>query len=256
MASDDLRAIICSSDKYGDAKMADQTPKAPTPAYISHKAFTKFINGLRDGHLTTRIDRSMLTHMSGGGQSSLLGALEFLGLIDSNGTPQPALEELVTLSGAQYNAKLKSILTPAYSFLLDSLDLKRATASQVHEAFRKQNVQGSTAVKAVAFFLAAAKDAGIEVSKHVKPPSIVKSSSPKRNSARASARDEDEEDDDEDRGGGNGGAFTPDVHPALAGILLQLPPPGQTFNTKERTRFLKAFEAVLSLVYPDDDDNE
>jgi hypothetical protein len=193
--------------------------------------------------------------MSGSGQSALIGALEFLGLIDAGGKPDPVLEQLVTLDGAQYNAKLKDVLTTSYGFLFDDMDLKRATGSQVHEAFRKQNVQGSTAQKAIAFFLAAAKDAGIEVSRHVKPPSVVRSTTQKRTTQAGKGRtadDDDEEEEEENNGGGGG--IGADVHPALAGILMQLPAPGEALSAKDRQRFMKAFEAVLTLVYPTDDD--
>ena len=238
--------------------MAEQNSKMATPAYVSYKSFIRFINGLRD-HLPSRIDRSILAGMSGSGQSALIGSLEFLGLIDQGGKPQPALEELVTLNGAQYSAKLKELLTASYGFLFDGVDLKRATGSQVHEAFRKKNVQGSTAIKAIAFFLAAAKDAGIEVSKHVKPPGAVRSPTQRRAGQRGAGRlneedGEEEEEEEQSRGGGAG--LPSDVHPALAGILMQLPPSGETLSKRDRDRFMKAFEAVLTLVYPTDDDDE
>jgi hypothetical protein len=237
--------------------MAEQNPKVATPAYVSYKSFVRFINGLRD-HLPSRIDRSILGGMSGSGQSALLGSLEYLGLIDQGGKPLPALDELITLNGPQYSAKLKQLLTASYEFLFDGIDLKRATGSQVHEAFRKKNVQGSTLIKAIAFFLAAAKDAGIEVSKHVKPPGAVKSPAQRRTGQRGTPRpnEEDGEDDDEDEGHSVGQSFAPDVHPALAGILMQLPPSGETLSKRDRDRFMKAFEAVLTLVYPTDEEDE
>jgi len=237
--------------------MAEQNSKIATPAYVSYKAFVRFINGLRD-HLPSRIDRSILAGMSGSGQSALIGSLEFLGLIDQGGQPQPALEELITLNGPQYNAKLKELLTASYGFLFDGIELKRATASQVHEAFRKKNVQGSTLIKAVAFFLAAAKDAGIEVSKHVKPPGVVRSPTQRRTGQRGAGRlDEEDGEEEEEEEQSRGGAGLPsDVHPALAGILMQLPPSGETLSKRDRDRFMKAFEAVLTLVYPTDDDDD
>lgn len=232
--------------------MSENSAKNPTPAYVSYKAFTRFINTLRDGHLPSRIDRSILGAMSGSGQSALLGSLEFLGLIDAGGKPQPVLEQLVTLNGAQYDAKLKELLLASYGFLLKEMDLRRATGAQVHEAFRKQNVQGSTAVKAIAFFLAAAKDAGIEVSKHVKPPVTT---TQRRTSQRGSLRASDEDEDDEGQQNNAGGGFiSPEVHPALAGILMQLPPHGSELSKKDRERFLRAFEAVLTLVYPTEEE--
>jgi hypothetical protein len=236
--------------------MAEQNSKIATPAYVSYKAFVKFINGLRD-HLPSRIDRSILAGMSGSGQSALIGSLEFLGLIDQGGKPQPALEDLIALNGAQYNAKLKELLTASYGFLFDGIDLKRATGSQVHEAFKKKNVQGSTAIKAIAFFLAAAKDAGIEVSKHVKPPGAIRSPTQRRAGQRGGRlNEEDGEEEEEDQSHGGGAGLSSDVHPALAGILMQLPPSGETLSKRDRDRFMKAFEAVLTLVYPTDDDDE
>ena len=195
--------------------MPEQNAKTPIPTYVPYKSFTRFINGLREGHLPSRIDRSILGGMSGSGQSALIGALEFLKLIDAGGKPEPILEELVTLEGAEYSAKLKQLLLASYGFLFTDMDLaKRATGSQVHEAFRKQNVQGSTAQKAIAFFLAAAKDAGIEVSRHVKPPSVVRSTTPKRSVQSGKSRDvaDDEEEEEEESNGGGGGiglTYTP-----------------------------------------------
>ncbi len=140
---------------------------------------------------------------------------------------------------------------------MGGIDLKRATGSQVHEAFRKKNVQGSTAIKAIAFFLAAAKEAGIEVSKHVKPPGAIRSPTQRRAGQRGAGRlEEDGEEEDEDQSQGGGARLPSDVHPALAGILMQLPPSGETLSKRDRDRFMKAFEAVLTLVYPTDDDDE
>lgn len=228
--------------------MADQDSRKPLPAYVSYKSFSRFIKGLRDTHIPTRIDRSFLIGMSGSAQSALQGALLFLGLMDSTEKPTKALEAFILATGHEQGVKLKEMMLLAYPFLFDGIDLKRSTSGEVQEAFRKQGVSGSTAAKAIAFFLAAAKDAGIEVSKNVKPPSVVRSAGTKRLASRVV----DDEDDDEAQN--NGGGFTPDVHPALAGILMQLPAAGQSFPVKSRERFMKAFEAVLTLVYPDDDE--
>lgn len=232
--------------------MAEQDSRKPVPAYVSYKSFRRFIKSLQDTHIPTRIDRSFLTGMSGSAQSALQQALIFLGLMDGDEKPMPALEELVASSGEDFAARLRVLILRAYPFLVSGIDLKRTTSGEVHEIFRKQNVSGSTAAKAIAFFLGAAKDAGIEVSKHVRPPSIVRSTGTKRSAQRSS--DSDDADGDDEHSGGGGGGYAPDVHPALAGILMQLPAPGQPFTTKDRKRFLAAFEAVLSLVYPGDDD--
>lgn len=231
--------------------MADQDNRKPLPAYVSYKSFNRFIKGLRDSHIPTRIDRSFLTGMSGSAQSALQGALLFLGLMDTSEKPLPALEGLVAAEGADQAGRLKEILLKSYPFLFNGIDLRRSTSGEVIEAFKKQSVSGSTAAKAIAFFLAAAKDAGIEVSKHVKPPTVVRTAGPKRSNARSVDDDAGDDEGQNDRGSAG---VSPDVHPALAGILMQLPTPGQSFSTKSRERFMKAFEAVLTLVYPDDED--
>jgi hypothetical protein len=45
-----------------------------------------------------------------------------------------------------------------------------------------------------------------------------------------------------------------DLHPALSGLLRTLPAPGQPMSIKERERFLKAFEAILSFAHPTDEE--
>jgi hypothetical protein len=55
------------------------------------------------------------------------------------------------------------------------LDLKNASAGQLTEKFRTLGISGSTLTKTIAFFLMAAKECGIPVSPHVKPPPAPKS---------------------------------------------------------------------------------
>jgi hypothetical protein len=48
------------------------------------------------------------------------------------------------------------------------------------------------------------------------------------------------------RGGGDGSG----VHPAIIGILRELPPPGTAWTTSDQQRFLDAFTAMVKFIYP------
>jgi hypothetical protein len=179
--------------------MAEPDSKPKIPAYISHKPFTKFINDLELVGLPNQIDKSMMQKMSGSGQSALLGSLEFLRLIDSKGIPTESFHQLIDAKGDSRKAILRSVIEGAYPFLFGGgLDLKRATTKQVEEAFRDQGISGSTVVKCIAFFLAAAKEAGIAVSPLVKTPTLARPAGRRTASSGAQdARSDDPADDDD-----------------------------------------------------------
>lgn len=153
--------------------MSEDTKKIETPVYITSALFTRFINSLRNTTIPSRIDRSVLSKMSGGEQSGLIAGLKFLGLIAADGSPTEKMMELVESEGDAYKAALRSILTVSYGFLFNSdIDLTKATGQQVADKFREMDIQGSTVTKCMAFFLQAAKEAGIEISQHVTPPRV------------------------------------------------------------------------------------
>jgi hypothetical protein len=107
--------------------------------------------------------------MSGGLQGQLMLALEFLNLITSEGTPTEKLNRLVHSEGADKQRVQKEILTSSYQFLFDDgIELSRATMHQLQERFTQTGAQGDTLRKCMAFFMKAAKDAGMELSPHFK----------------------------------------------------------------------------------------
>lgn len=161
--------------------MADKSEKQLTPPYTSYGSFSNFIGTLRSDGLPSRIDRSVMTNLSGSVQSAILSACRWLELVDEEGTPTERLKRLVQAGEEEYPQALRSLLEDSYSFLNDGFDLKNATGAQVAEQFRKRfGIQGSTVNKCMSFFLHAAEDAGIEVSRHVKPPPIQKGGGARR----------------------------------------------------------------------------
>lgn len=166
--------------------MNDKDTKSKPPAYVPYKTFSNFINGLNENGMPAQIDRSIMGGMSGSAQSSIIGSLEFLRLVTSTGEPTKELHQLVESKEDERGPLLRPVLERSYPFLFSgAIDLKRATTKQIEEAFRSQGVTGSTVVKGIAFFLAAAKAAGIQISPHVKTPTLARST-PKRSGATAS----------------------------------------------------------------------
>lgn len=104
----------------------------------------------------------------------MAATLRYLKLINEKDEPSSMLKQL-TDSDANYGELLREILTHSYAFLNDeSIDLKNTTTDKVAEKFKELGASGSTVSKCMAFFLAAAKDAGIEVSQYVKAPAPVR----------------------------------------------------------------------------------
>jgi hypothetical protein len=232
--------------------MSEPDQKPAIPAYAPYKSLVRFTRQMGEHGLPSHIDRSVLSNMSGSQQSSIMGSLLYLGLIQGDGTPTAAFKKLVKASSADYGGVLREIVTAAYAFMFnDGIDLKSTTTKKVEEKFREQGVSGSTVSKCIAFFLACCKDASIEVSRFVKTPAVT---STPRNTVRRNASSgrmvENVEDDDEEEADRQ--PPLPEVHPAIVGLFRELPPAGEPWPKAGRDRFLAAFTAILNFVYPED----
>jgi hypothetical protein len=169
--------------------MAEKLDKKVFPPYVSFKSFISFINSLRDSSLPTQIDRSMMRSMSGAQQSAMISGLRYFRLIDENDRPTALMKQVVEASDENQKDVLKPALETAYSFLFGDgeFDLDRATGQQLADKFREQGISGSTVIKSISFFLAAAKAVGIKYSTHIKPPQAT------RNGAKRSAKRQETE---------------------------------------------------------------
>ncbi len=161
------------------------TDKAATPAYGSFKSLTTFFNARRDdGHITTVVDRSLMSNFNGSTANELLASLRFLKMIDDKGAPSPLYEQYVTASDEDRKAMLAQALRDAYPFVFSSpgFNIERETSARIADVFRSQGISGSTLSRAVSFFLAAAKEAGVKVSPNIKAPALQKSTRIKKGS--------------------------------------------------------------------------
>jgi len=223
--------------------MEPEARKTPPP-YFAFKTLTNMIVKMEEHGPPIRIDRTFLTGMSGAGQTQFLAGLRSLGLIAEDGTVQPTLVELVNRPDDR-PALFGQLLRERYPEAVE-LGKDRATTGMLVEVFNEYGVQGDTARKAIAFYLQAAQYAGdIPLSPNFKTPTVRTGTGSRKRGrpARAPASDE---------GQNNGNALNAPagLHPALAGLLGDIPKRGQTWTRTEHDDFMDAFRAVIKIAAP------
>jgi hypothetical protein len=228
--------------------MSTDTVKTDPPAYSTAALFNRFINGLRDNGIPSRIDRSVLGKMSGGEQSSLLATLRFLKLIEANGIPKSELAQLVETQGEEYKAVLAAVIKAAYDFLFDgSIEIAKATGQQVADKFRALDISGSTVTKSMTFFLGVAKDAGITISSHVKPPPAQKSANGA--AKRKKPAGEEQSDSTSNSGGGAKTTSPPPPPPPTQGwheqLLAKFPQFDPAWDDTIKAKWFEAFNDLM-----------
>ena len=139
---------------------------AGRPPYIPFETLTGFVDGLKKTTVPTHIDKSMMGKIAGGLQTYLLACLRFMGLTEGkNNEVTPALEKLVEAHGTEgYKPALAEIVKAAYAPVIGKIDLAKATAKQLDDAFGHQKLDGVVRDRAIRFYLKALKMADIQVS--------------------------------------------------------------------------------------------
>jgi hypothetical protein len=138
------------------------------PPYVAYKTFRNFLDSLRVT-MPSRIDRSVMHTLSGGAQSHLMHALKSMGLISANGLPSDTLKELVVPEEDRRRRAMLTALRAGFPFLFEgAIDLSTASGKQLMEQFASVTLGASTTSRAIAFFLASAKDAGLPLSPYFK----------------------------------------------------------------------------------------
>jgi hypothetical protein len=165
-----LRYMVLSNGGHG-MNEKESTKKA-LPPYVPYRTFTNFLENLKHIGVPQVIDRSIapFKSMSGALQGQVRLALEYLHLINEDGETTEGLKHLVnTEEGVEREQALKDVLIPAYSFIFENgLNLENATHRQLEERFKQEGATGDTPRKCIAFFLHAARGAGIKLSPHFK----------------------------------------------------------------------------------------
>lgn len=223
--------------------MAGETDNT-TAAYFAFKTLTNMIAKMEEHGPPNRVDRTFLTGMSGAGQTQFIAGLKALGLINGDGRVQPRLAELVSKPDERAQI-MGQIVRERYPEAV-ALGATNATTGELVEVFQNHHgVQGDTARKAIAFFLQAAEYGGLKLSPNFKTPTI--------RTGAGSSRKRGRPPKPTGNGGGPAGAGTAlpsGLHPALAGLLGDLPRRGQTWTQAEHDRFKAAFDAILPIAAP------
>jgi hypothetical protein len=222
-----------------------------TPAYFAFKTLTNMIVKMEEHGPPNRVDRTFLTGMSGAGQTQFIAGLKSLGLIDEDGHVQARLTELVSKPDERPQI-MGQIVRYCYPEAV-ALGSTNATTGELVEVFNNAyGVQGDTARKAIAFFLQAAKYAGdIQLSPNFKTPTVRTGAGSGKKRGRPPKKTGDAQTPASAVNGSPTG-----LHPALAGLLGDLPKRGQTWTQQEHDRFKAAFDALLPIAAPISDETE
>ena len=145
-----------------DATAANGASKAGAPPHLSFRTMEGLLDRMeRENLVPTQLDRTYLSTYAGSEQSRILVGLRWLGLIDPDNRVKPELAHLV--ASATRDQRLSDVLRARYSWALSLGD--NATEQQLLDAFKdKTGAEGETRRKAVSFFLAAAANAGLQLS--------------------------------------------------------------------------------------------
>jgi hypothetical protein len=142
-----------------------------TPPYLPSKTLMNTVSNWRQIGLPNRIDRTLFRSFSGAIQTWLIGTLRYFALIDEHGTPTDRLQRLVKAERPEMQKILADMVRTGYPFVfVPGFDLSKATAGQIQDKFRATGLQGDTVRKAMALFMALAKEAGMPLSPFMKVP--------------------------------------------------------------------------------------
>jgi len=143
--------------------MATATTPAKTPPYIPWRTFMNTLDALAR-HMPNRIDKTAFPGQSGAGQTQLLIAFRFFGLITDEGKPTNALHALAVNDENERKAALRKLVEEKYESLFALNLLKTTPAEFAEKVTEAYSITGDTRLKATRFFLAAAEYLDISVS--------------------------------------------------------------------------------------------
>ena len=226
--------------------------KTITLPYVSFKTILNMADRLAP-EPPPRIDRSVMAYLSGGYQTQVIAAAKTLGLIDEAGVPSPDLVALVT-APAERKIVIKRVWERTYADILNNVDISRATADQLSEAFSTLGMVGDTRAKAIIFFIHGAKFAEIPLSVH-----IAKGVRRVRGPARVKRQTKIDEQPDAQvlsaAGGRNGETVVRvTVHPMLQGAITWLAEHGPNWSADQQRVWSANFTSAVALVYPAKDE--
>ncbi len=217
------------------------------PPYVPYRTFVTFLDSLKVG-VPSHVDKSVLKSMSGGVQAWLKASLRALRLIDAASVPQDALHKLAAAEGAVRKRLLKSLFTSTYGFLVPSVDLAVTTPAKLESAFFDTGASGDTVRKSIAFMLAFAKDAGVELSPHLLKRGAMSRRTPRRAPAKEGLRSADDAAGkaEEQRSGVVDSVHGPPSRDWAEQLLDKFPTFDPAWNDDLKEKWFAGFERLMS----------
>ncbi len=151
------------NNEYRDRKTVPYAPWAQVESFLGT---IRILN-------PKAIDVGYLRANDMGGQQPgpLMNTIQFLGLVDVNGTPTAKLESLKVRGDEQYRSALAMVVQEAYVELFDAVNVESADRDLLYNQIR--SVYGSSprvAETATPLFMALCREAGLNVADELRTP--------------------------------------------------------------------------------------
>ena len=146
---------------------------AEAPPRGTYGTFDKFVEQLSTTAVPDHLDRSMLSNLSGGAQTALLAALQFLGLMEGdNGKTTESLHRLIQArkeGNDSWKTAFGEVIKTRYAPIVGDVNVGTTTKAKIQECFRDAGVTAGQMVdKSIRFYLKALEQSGSTVSPHLK----------------------------------------------------------------------------------------
>ncbi len=237
--------------------------RGTTPPYIPFRTFKTFLQDLEEHGVPGRVDSTALKRFAGGVARQLKTALRFLNLVDADDHPTDDLKALSGAFGREgWPAALSGLLRAHYSPVLSRIDLSSATPGQLRDAFKDGfggNANEGVLRKSELFFLQAAQEAGIPISKRI--PIITRQRSAGSSGRRRSKNGFDAT--STDRSASNTSGRTPPPNPDSSGrqdppkpqeaslqsqLLNKFPEFDPTWPDEIKAQWFQGFQKLMGMV--------
>lgn len=179
------------------------------PPYVAYSTLLTLFKELKDNGLPPQLDKSVLKRFAFGIQGQLKMALRSLGMLDGD-KPTPRLKAFVDgYETDEFGPLLLTVLKEVYPYVF-ALDLSTATPTMLADAFKGEGgVKGEDSLrKCRAFFMHAAKAAGVEFGPRLLAPGSAPRSPSGSVKRKSKPKAKVEQPDQPDTGGGGGGGGT------------------------------------------------
>lgn len=152
------------SNNSNDVEKGVKQVRAP---YVPFKTFLRLIKSFKETTVPQRIDASVLGKFSWSDRNALLPALKFLQLTDKDDNRTALFVDLVrAYETPEWKTKLNEIVLQRYDEITKGLNIEDgATRGQLEERFK--GAGPGVVEKCIRFYLSAAKEAEVALSKHL-----------------------------------------------------------------------------------------